>query len=465
MNILILGAGQVGSSAAYDLSRSAANEVTVVDIDDDRLREMRDRLDIRTIQGHASHPQVLEQAGAADADIVIALTDSDETNMLACQIAYTMYRTPTKIARIRALEYTAVKDLFAPEAVPVDEIIAPEQLVTEHIEQLIHYPGALQVLSFADGKVRLAGVVARRGGLLVGQELHQLRRHIPHTDARVAAIYRRRSDGSRESILPEGDTVIRQHDIVFFIAARKDLRVMMSELRKLEHPVRKVIIAGGGNIGYQLARRLETTNHVKLIERDKKRATEIAAKLSKTIVIPRDATDEEVLSEENIENTDVFCAVTNAEEANILSSLLAKRMGAKKVITLVNRPSYKELVERQNIDIAVSPQQITLGKLLTKVRRGDVVKVHSLRRGAAEALETVAHGSAETSKVVGRTVEEIELPDGALIAALVRGDDVIMAHHDEVIESDDHVILFLTKTDEKNIRAVEKLFQPAATMI
>jgi trk system potassium uptake protein TrkA len=465
MNILILGAGQVGSSAAYDLSRSAANEVTVIDIDDDRLREMRDRLDIRTVQGHASHPQVLEQAGAADADIVIALTDSDETNMLACQIAYTMYRTPTKIARIRALEYTAVKDLFAPEAVPVDEIIAPEQLVTEHIEQLIHYPGALQVLSFADGKVRLAGVVARRGGLLVGQELRQLRRHIPHTDARVAAIYRRRSDGSRESILPEGDTVIRQHDIVFFIAARKDLRVMMSELRKLEHPVRKVIIAGGGNIGYQLARRLETTNHVKLIERDKRRATEIAAKLSKTIVIPRDATDEEVLSEENIENTDVFCAVTNAEEANILSSLLAKRMGAKKVITLVNRPSYTELVERQNIDIAVSPQQITLGKLLTKVRRGDVVKVHSLRRGAAEALETVAHGSAETSKVVGRTVEEIQLPDGALIAALVRGDDVIMAHHDEVIESDDHVILFLTKTDEKNIRAVEKLFQPAATMI
>jgi trk system potassium uptake protein TrkA len=465
MNILILGAGQVGSSAAYDLSRSAANEVTVVDIDDDRLREMRDRLDIRTVHGHASHPHVLEQAGCADADIVIALTDSDETNMLACQIAYTLYRTPTKIARIRALEYTNVRGLFAPDSVPVDDVIAPEQLVTEHIEQLIHYPGALQVLSFADGKVRLAGVVARRGGLLVGQELRQLRRHIPHTDARVAAIYRRRSDGTRESILPEGDTVIRQHDIVFFIAARKDLRVMMSELRKLEHPVRKVIIAGGGNIGYQLARRLETTNHVKLIERDKRRATEIAAKLSKTIVIPRDATDEEVLSEENIENTDVFCAVTNAEEANILSSLLAKRMGAKKVITLVNRPSYTELVERQNIDIAVSPQQITLGKLLTKVRRGDVVKVHSLRRGAAEALETVAHGTPDTSKVVGRSIEDIELPPGALIAALVRGDDVIMAHHDVVIESDDHVILFLTQTDEKNIRAVEKLFQPAATMI
>jgi trk system potassium uptake protein TrkA len=256
MNILILGAGQVGSSAAYDLSRSEANEVTVVDFDGDRLRELQDRLDIRTVQGHAAHPQVLTQAGGADADIVIALTDSDEVNMLACQVAYTLFRTPTKIARIRSIEYTSTTRLFSPEAIPVDEIISPEQLVTEYIEQLIHYPGALQVLNFANGKVRLAGVVAHRGGLLVGQELRQLRRHIPHTDARVAAIYRRRADGNRDSILPEGDTVLRENDIVFFIAARKDIRVMMSELRKLEHPIRRVIIAGGGNIGYQLAKRL-----------------------------------------------------------------------------------------------------------------------------------------------------------------------------------------------------------------
>jgi trk system potassium uptake protein TrkA len=215
----------------------------------------------------------------------------------------------------------------------------------------------------------------------------------------------------------------------------------------------------------RLAGALERDYQVKLIERDRQRAQQIAEDLPRTIVLHGDVSDEDLLLEENIENTDVFCAVTNAEEANILSSLLAKRMGAKKVITLVNRPSYTELVERQNIDIAVSPQQITLGKLLTKVRRGDVVKVHSLRRGAAEALETVAHGTPDTSKVVGRSIEDIELPPGALIAALVRGDDVIMAHHDVVIESDDHVILFLTQTDEKNIRAVEKLFQPAATMI
>jgi trk system potassium uptake protein TrkA len=465
MNILILGAGQVGSSAAYDLSRSEANEVTVVDVNADRLRELQDRLDIRTVQGHAAHPQVLTQAGGDDADVVIALTDSDETNMLACQVAYTLFRTPTKIARIRSVEFTSFGKLFSTDAIPVDEIISPEQLVTEYIEQLIHYPGALQVLNFADGKVRLAGVVAHRGGLLVGQELRQLRRHIPHTDARVAAIYRRRADGSRENIKPEGDTVIRENDIVFFIAARKDIRVMMSELRKLEHPIRKVIIAGGGNIGFQLAKRLENTNQVKLIERDRDRAKFIAERLSKTIVLPADATDEELMAEENIESTDVFCAVTNAEEANILSALLAKRMGAKKVIALVNRPSYTDIVERQNIDIAVSPQQITLGALLTKVRRGDVVRVHSLRQGTAEALETVAHGSPETSRVVGRTVEDIPLPGGTTIAALVREGNVIMAHHDQTVEAGDHVILFLTETDEKHIRALEKLFQPSAVLV
>ena len=465
MNILILGAGQVGSSAAHDLSRAEANEVTVVDMNGDRLRELQDRLDIRTVQGHAAHPQVLTQAAGADADIVIALTDSDEVNMLACQVAYTLFRTPTKIARIRSVEYTSFNKLFSSENIPVDEIISPEQLVTEYIEQLIHYPGALQVLNFADGKVRLAGVVAHRGGLLVGQELRQLRRHIPHTDARVAAIYRRRADGSRESLKPEGDTVIRENDIVFFIAARKDIRVMMSELRKLEHPIRKVIIAGGGNIGFQLAKRLENTNQVKLIERDRERARYIAERLSKTIVLPADATDEELMAEENIESTDVFCAVTNAEEANILSALLAKRMGAKKVIALVNRPSYTDIVERQNIDIAVSPQQITLGALLTKVRRGDVVRVHSLRQGTAEALETIAHGSPETSRVVGRAIEDIQLPPGTNIAALVRDGNVIMAHHDERIESGDHVILFLTETDEKHIRGLEKLFQPSAVLV
>ncbi len=465
MKILILGAGTVGSTAAESLSEE--NEITVVDLNARHLRDLQDRLDIRTVEGHASHPRILEQAGAADADIMVALTDSDETNMVACQIAHSLYRTPVKIARIRAAEYTARQELFTPKGIPVDTIISPEQLVTDHIEQLIHYPGAHQVLDFAEGRVRLVGVMAKAGGPLVGQELRQLRRHVPHTDARVAAIYRRMShaDGSPddeplyETILPEGDTVIQDNDLVFFLAARKDIRVMMSELLKLEHPVRSIMIAGGGHIGFELARRLEGTNRVKVIERDPERARYIAERLKKTVVLTGDAVDEAILEEENIESVDVFCALTSAEEANILSSFLAKRMGASKVIALINRPSYAKLVEDQYVDIAVSPQEITLSALLARVRgmRLDVGQVHALRSGAAEAIEAVAHGDDKTSRVVGKTIEDIPLPPGCTIGAIVRGTDVLMAHHDTVIEAEDHVILFLT--DRSQIPAVERLFQ------
>jgi len=462
MKILILGAGTVGSTAAESLSEE--NEITVVDLNARHLRELQDRLDIRTVEGHASHPRVLEQAGAADADIMVALTDSDETNMVACQIAHSLYRTPVKIARIRAVEYTARQELFTPKGVPVDTIISPEQLVTDHIEQLIHYPGAHQVLDFAEGRVRLVGVMAKAGGPLVGQELRQLRRHIPHTDARVAAIYRRlethgEDEARYETILPQGDTVIKDNDLVFFLAARKDIRVMMSELLRLEHPVRSIMIAGGGHIGFELAKRLEGTNRVKIIERDPERARHIAERLKSTVVLTGDAVNEGLLEEENIESVDVFCALTSAEEANILSSFLAKRMGASKVIALINRPSYAKLVEDQYVDIAVSPQEITLSALLARVRgmRLDVGQVHALRSGAAEALEAVAHGDEKTSKVVGKAIEDIPLPPGSTIGAIVRGTDVLMAHHDTVVEAEDHVILFLT--DRTQIPSVERLFQ------
>ena len=458
MKILILGAGQVGSSAADHLSREEANEVTVVDTRPDILRELQDRLDIRTVVGHAAHPEVLDRAGADDADIVVALTDTDETNMVACQIAYTMFRTPTKIARIRAAEYMRAKDLFAQDAIPIDVRISPEQLVCEYIEQLILYPGTSQVLDFADGRVRLVGARADRDGLLVGQRIATLKEHIPNTEARIAAIYR---DG--KALLPEGDTVIQEDDEIFFIADRKDIRVFMSEMRRLEDPVRRVVIAGGGNIGVRLALALEQTNQVKLIERDPKRARHISEQLNKAIVLVGDAADEELLLEENIDNVDVFCGLTNSEEANILSSMLAKRLCAHKVMALINRASYVDLVEAGSIDIAISPQQVTIGSLLAHVRRGDVVKVHSLRRGAAEAIEAVAHGEKENSKVVGRAIEDIELPKGAAIVALVRGDQVIIAHHDTVLESGDHVILFLT--DRRKIEILEKLFQVGVSFV
>jgi trk system potassium uptake protein TrkA len=458
MKILILGAGQVGSTAAYSLAREEANDVTIVDRNADVLRELQDRLDVRTVVGNASHPDVLERAGAKDADMLIALTSSDEINMLACQIAYTLFKTPTRIARIRARALTAREELFGPEGIPVDVAVSPASLVVDYIEQLIGLPGALQVLDFADGKVRLVATRAKREGALVGHPLRDLSKHIPNVESRVVAIYR---DG--RGIIPDGDTVVEEGDEVFFIAARKDTRTVLREMRKLDDPVRKVVIAGGGNIGLDLARALEGSCQVKIIERDWARARRISDQLARAVVLHGDSADEELLLEENIDSADVFVAVTNAEEANILSAMLAKRLGARKVMALINKIAYAELVESGTIDVAISPQQITLGTLLAHVRRGDIVKVHSLRRGAAEAIEAVAHGTSRESRVVGRAVDEIQLPRGATISAIVRGDEVLMAHHDTRIQADDHVILFIA--DRRQIDEVERLFEVGSTLV
>ncbi len=456
MKILILGAGQVGSTAAFSLAREEANEVTIVDKNPDVLRELQDRLDVRTVVGNASYPDVIERAGGRDADIIIALTNSDAINMVACQIAFTLFRTPTRIARIRARELMSREQLFGPDGIPVDVAISPSSLVTNYIEQLIRFPGALQVLDFADGRVRLVATRAGGGGALVGHPLRELSEHIPNVESRVVAIFR----GGR-GIIPDGDTVVEEDDEVFFIAARKDIRTVLREMRKLDDPVRKVVIAGGGNIGLDLARALEGTNQVKIIERDYQRARQISEQLARAVVLHGDSADEELLLEENIDSADVFVAVTNAEEANILSAMLAKRLGARKVMALINKIAYAELVESGTIDVAISPQQITLGTLLAHVRRGDVVKVHSLRRGAAEAIEAVAHGNARESRVVGRLIDEIQLPRGATISAIVRGDEVLMAHHDTQIKADDHVILFIA--DRRQIDEVERLFEVGAS--
>jgi trk system potassium uptake protein TrkA len=455
MKIIILGAGQVGASVAANLA-SEANDITVVDENPAVLQELQDRLDIRTLVGQASYPETLAQAGADDADMVLAVTNSDETNMVACQVAYTLFHTPTKIARVRSIEYLNHSRLFAQEALPVDVLISPEQLVTEYIERLIANPGALQVLDFAGGRVQLVAVRAYHGGPLVGHELRDLREHIPGADARVAAIFRR-----GKAIVPGGDTIIEVDDEVFFVAARKHIRGVMSELRKLDKPVKRVILAGGGNIGMRLAKAIENRYTVKIIDRNEDRARILSETLHKSIVLLGDAADESLLLEENIEGTDVFCALTNDEEANILSAMLAKRLGARKVMSLINRASYVDLVQSQTIDIAISPQQATIGSLLAHVRRGDVVVVHALRRGAAEAIEAVAHGDSSSSRVVGRAIDEIKLPAGTNIGAVVRGEEVIIAHHDTVIESDDHVIMFLS--DKSCIQEVERLFQVGVT--
>jgi trk system potassium uptake protein TrkA len=363
-----------------------------------------------------------------------------------------MFHTPTKIARVRAQEYLDHPTLFSPQALPIDVLISPEQLVTNYIHRLIEYPGALQVLDFAGGRVQLVAVKAYYGGPLVGQELRRLRDHMPGVDTRVAAIFRRNA-----AIIPEGHTVIEADDEVFFIAAKPHIRSVMSELRRLENPAKRVIIAGGGNIGRRLAKALERGYQVKVIEHNTQRCRDLAAELSDAVILQGEATDPDLLIEENIEDTDVFCAVTSDEEANILSAMLAKRMGARKVMALINRAAYVDLLESGTIDIAISPQQATIGSLLTHVRRGDVAAVHSLRRGAAEAIETVAHGDPKTSRVVGRRIDELELPHGATIGAILRRNEVIIAHHDTRIESDDHAIIFVV--EKSMISQVERLFQ------
>jgi len=455
MKIIILGANKIGMSLAENLA-SEANDITVVDPDPELLRELKDHMDVGTAVGWPSHPDVLARAGAEDADMIIAVTENDEVNMIACQIAFSLFKTPKRICRLRSGSYIAAENLFNPEAIAVDVVISPEYLVSNYIARLIDLPGSLQVLDFADGKAQLVAVKAYYGGPLVGQEIRLLREHMPKVDARVAAIFRR-----NRPIMPEGSTVIEADDEVFFIAAQKNIRAVIGELRRLDKPYKRLIIAGGGNIGARLAEAVEKRYQTKIIERNPQRCAWLTEYLNNTIVLNGESSDRQLLLEESIEQTDVFLALTNDDEANIMSSMLAKRLGARKVMTLINNPAYVDLVQGGEIDIAISPQQATIGSLLTHVRRGDIVNVHSLRRGAAEALEAIAHGDKHSSKVVGKTIGSIELPQGTTIGAIVRDEEVLIAHDNIIVETGDHVILFLV--DKKRIPEVERLFQVGFT--
>lgn len=455
MKIIILGAGQVGGTLAENLV-GENNDITVVDNDASRLLPLQDKFDLRVVLGHGSHPRILREAGAEDADMLVAVTNSDETNMVACQVAYSLFNTPNRIARIRATEYIRDADkLFAPAAVPIDHLISPEHLVIDNIYRLIEYPGALQVVSFAGGKVSLAAAKAYYGGPLIGNPLSVLSEHMPHIDTRVAAIFRQ-----DRPIRPQGSTIVEAGDEVFFIAASQHIRAVMSELQRLEKPYKRIMLVGGGNIGFGLAQRLEKHYSVKLIEHNQQRATELAEQLQNTIVFYGDASDQELLAEEHIEQMDLFIAVTNDDEANIMSAMLAKKMGARKVIVLIQRRAYVDLVQGSVIDIALSPQQATISALLGHVRKADIVSVSSLRRGIAEAIEAIAHGDEKTSHVVGRLINNIKLPPGTIIGAIVRGEEVMIANENLRIEQGDHVIMFLT--DKKFVPDVERLFQPSS---
>jgi trk system potassium uptake protein TrkA len=467
VKIIILGAGQVGASVAENLV-SEANDITLIDTSADHLEVLRDRLELRTVCGNAASPSVLRDAGADDADLLIAVTQSDQTNLCACRVAKTLFNLPTRIARLRSTDFVDYPELLDTNNFAVDFSICPEQIVTDYIKRLIAFPEALQVMEFADGVLSLICVRAFEGGPLVGHPLKALRYHMPNVEVRIAAIYR-----EGEPLIPEGDTMILPGDEVFCLAATVHIRQVMRELRRSDRPIRRIMIAGGGNIGLRLARSIEADYNVKVLELDRHRAEVVATQLHRALVLRGDTTDEKLLENEGIDETDLFVALTNDDEDNIMSASLAKRMGARRTLALINRRSYVDLVQGGPIDIAISPAQTSIGSLLAHVRQGDVVAVHSLRRGAAEALEIIAHGNEKESKVVGRAVEAIPLPKGATIGAIVRDERradgkvlrrmVVMPHHDTMVESGDHVIVFCTH--KKLVRQVEKLFQVGFTFL
>jgi trk system potassium uptake protein TrkA len=454
MKILILGAGVTGSSVAEALA-SEENDIMVIDFKPELLDSLKQRFDIATVTGNAAHPSVLEQAGVHNTDMVIAVTDSDETNMLACLIINALYSRPKTIARVRAIDYMKNPNLFSPAGIPIDIVISPEQIVMESIRNLIEFPGVLHISDFAGGLVRLFSVKVVPNGFLTGKKIRSFKDHLADAKIRIVAIFR---DG--KPLVVNGDATVETGDEIFLVAPREQVRHVLKSLHKLEAPLKRIIIAGGGHVGKRLALALQDDHQVKIIELNPKRANKIANELEKTVVLHGDCADEALLIDESIGSTDLFCAITENDGVNIISASLAKSLGARKAICLLNHKSYTKLLTDTDIDVAVLPNQETLGSILKHVRRGDVVQVRSLCGGSAEAIEAIAHysGDSDPNSVVGRRVDSIHFPAGIVMGALIRNGEVIPIHHDVIFEEGDHVVMFAM--DKKLVSNIEKIFQP-----
>ena len=454
MKIVILGAGAVGSTLASLLSEE--HDIVIVDNNSSVLGYLEEEADLKTILGGCSYPNILVNADIANADMVVAVTGSDETNIVSCLIAKVLNSSIKTIARVREASYLRgkTKEAMNSGLIPVDIHVSPEQLITDQIQGLIDIPGSLQVLEFGDGLLNLVAVRAVKGGPMIGHEISDLKKHMPRVDTRVAAIFRK-----GESIIPSGSTTIEADDEVFFISKKGEASNVINEMRTKEDPYNNVIIAGGGKIGSRLAKATEGKHNIKIIESSPERARYLSEKLSSSVVLRGSVCDKALLHDENIEGTDVFAAVTNDDEANVMSCLLAKEMGAHKVVALINNPAYVDLVQGKGIDIAIAPSQITIGTFLAEIEGKDVVKVHSLRRGAAEAIETLAKESPSGKEsCIGKELGEISLPEGATIGALIRGNKAKIAHDHVHLRENDHVIVFLT--NKKYLKEVKNIFSP-----
>ena len=466
MKIIILGSGQVGSTIAHELASMPNHDVTIIDTDETALRNVSSRLDVQTMIGNGASPQLLERAGAHDTDMLLALTRSDETNLVACKLAAELFNIPQRIARVRLTDYLEYGRENADLATLDDELssslnafavtdsIHPEHLVTEHLIGLLSYARALQVLPFAGDQVRMIIVQVKAEDEIVGKTLEKVMTMLPeHSDCQICAIYR-----STRMIVPQPSTVILEGDEICFVADAQYMATVMYVLFHYKQSNHRIMIAGGGSIGYRLAKHMEDKFNVKIIEYNENRAEWLAENLDNALVLHGSATDEDLLNREYIDEIDVFCALTNDDENNIMAGLLAKNLGAKRVISIINRSRYVDLLTGNQIDIVVSPHQITIGSVLSHVRRGDIAAVYPLRRGTAEAIEVVVHGDKHTSALVGRRVDEVKWPAGCHIAAIVRGDEVIMGRdHSQTLHDGDHIVFFVSR--RRVLRELEKLIQ------
>ncbi|MBU2227184.1 MAG: Trk system potassium transporter TrkA [Proteobacteria bacterium] len=446
MKAIIIGAGEVGYHIADSLSREGISTV-VVDRNEERLREISETLDIQTILGSGSSPDVLKRAGMDDTDMVVAVTDSDETNMIACLLAATQSKVPIRIARIRNPELNGDSRLFKSDCLNIDLCINPEREAVKYMMDCLEFPGASEVFSFAGGRIRMLGFTIDPNAAVVGKSLIALRAIEPGFKVLITAMVR-----DEKFIVPKGDTVIEAGDYLFAVADASRIRELLRFFGRDTEPPRRIIIIGGGNTGLMLAEQIEKKGiSVKLIEKKRDKCELLAARLEKTIVLHGDGTSQDLLKEENIEETDFFIAVTNDEEANILGALLAKQLGARKVISLIRRIDYIPIVARVGIDGVINPRHAAISRILHFIRKGKIISAMPLRDERAEAFEFIA---LETSDITERPFKEIRFPEGTIVGAIVRGEEIIIPDGESVILPGDHCVIF---TPRSAIPDVEKL--------
>ena len=449
MKIVILGAGRIGGSLARNLSTSNY-EVCIVDEDKDKISQLDDKLDVMTVEGHASQLNTLKKAGLDENTIIIAVTSNDEVNIVACQIAKKVFNVKKTICRFKDNSYFEQLDIFGDGVIDIP--ISPEDEITSHLKELIDHPGAGQIETFANGKVKLVSVKAKKKGKLVGRELKGIKDDMPDVDAFIASIYRK-----GRPFIPSGDTIIKENDEIYFISSESDIGSIVDEFRDHEEQYSRIMIVGGGKVGFSLAKDLEKDYNVKLIDSNTNRCMSLSKELEKTIVLNGSATDEALLKSENIANIDIFCALTDDDETNVMSSLLAKKMGAKKTMIILNNPSYLGLVPGF-IDVYIAPYRLTVSSVLQDLRESDVAQDVILKvNTGAEAIEGIVHANEFTSPLFGKSIKDIPLPEGTAIAAIIRHGELIMPSSSVELTLNDHLVVFLS--DKNNVNEIEVLFK------